>query len=170
MLHLGLLREYLELEFESIKTLLPFPYDVENIIDDWILMGFMVGNDFIPHLPNLHINENAMPTLYKAYMDVLPNLDGYINERGQLNLKRLERFMEKFAETDRELFKNHYTDLKYMSDKQHNDDTFGGIMDETECELDEFMDEDLAALMKNSESMVSNCLLNVFFEKWLQYH
>lgn len=121
-------------------------------------MGFMVGNDFIPHLPNLHINENALPTLYKVYMDVLPELDGYINERGQLNLKRLECFMRKFAETDRELFRNHYTDLKYMSDKQHNDDTFGGTTDETECELDEFMDEDLAALMKNSESMVSDCL------------
>ena len=36
---------------------LPFPYDLERIIDDWILMGFLVGNDFIPHLPNLHINH-----------------------------------------------------------------------------------------------------------------
>lgn len=33
------------------------PYNLEKIIDDWILMGFLVGNDFIPHLPNLHINH-----------------------------------------------------------------------------------------------------------------
>jgi 5'-3' exonuclease len=40
---------------------------VENIIDDWVLMGFLVGNDFIPHLPNMHINKGALPELYTAY-------------------------------------------------------------------------------------------------------
>lgn len=41
-----------------------------------VLMGFLVGNDFIPHLPNLHIANGALPLLYKAYMEVLPTLDG----------------------------------------------------------------------------------------------
>lgn len=39
-------------------------------------MGFLVGNDFIPHLPNLHINKDALPILYSAYMKVLPTLGG----------------------------------------------------------------------------------------------
>jgi 5'-3' exoribonuclease 1 len=30
-------------------------------------MGFLVGNDFIPHLPNMHINKGALPELYTAY-------------------------------------------------------------------------------------------------------
>lgn len=51
-------------------------YDLERVIDDWILMGFLVGNDFIPHLPNLHINHDALPLLYKTYISVLPNLGG----------------------------------------------------------------------------------------------
>lgn len=51
-------------------------YDLERVIDDWILMGFLVGNDFIPHLPNLHINHDALPLLYKTYMSVLPSLGG----------------------------------------------------------------------------------------------
>lgn len=76
LLHLGLLREYLELEFISVKEQLKFDYDIERIIDDWIFMCFMVGNDFIPHLPNLHINSNALPTLYRTYREVLPELDG----------------------------------------------------------------------------------------------
>lgn len=76
LLHLGLLREYLELEFISVKDQLTFDYDIERIIDDWIFMCFMVGNDFIPHLPNLHINSNALPTLYRTYREVLPELDG----------------------------------------------------------------------------------------------
>ena len=52
LLHLSLLREYLDYEFQDLKKL-DF-YDMENIIDDWVLMGFLVGNDFIPHLPNMH--------------------------------------------------------------------------------------------------------------------
>lgn len=51
-------------------------YDLERIIDDWILMGFLVGNDFIPHLPHLHISHDALPLLYKTYISVLPSLGG----------------------------------------------------------------------------------------------
>lgn len=30
------MREYLELEFFSVKEKLPFKFDLENIIDDWV--------------------------------------------------------------------------------------------------------------------------------------
>lgn len=53
-----------------------FSYDLEKIIDDWVLMGFLVGNDFIPHLPNLHINHDALPLLWQTYIDVLPSCGG----------------------------------------------------------------------------------------------
>lgn len=76
LLHLSLLREYLEQEFISIKDGLPFQYDLEKIVDDWVLMGFLVGNDFIPNLPNMHISNDALPVLYNTYMKVLPTLDG----------------------------------------------------------------------------------------------
>lgn len=76
LLHLSLLRDYLELEFTPVKDKLSFAYDIEKIIDDWLLMGFLVGNDFIPNLPNLHINTGALPILSDVYMTVLPTLDG----------------------------------------------------------------------------------------------
>lgn len=41
-----------------------------------VLMGFLVGNDFIPHLPDLHINKGALPILYRTYIEVLPTLGG----------------------------------------------------------------------------------------------
>lgn len=117
LLHLGLLREYLELEFIELEAKVKFPYDLEKIIDDWVFMCFMVGNDFIPHLPNLHISSNALPILYKTYKAVLPKLDGYLNEAGKLNLKRMEIFMQEMSEVDRDLFREHYEDLKLMDTK-----------------------------------------------------
>ncbi len=51
-------------------------YDLESIIDDWVLLGYLVGNDFIPHLPNIHIHSECLPLLWRTYMQVLPTLDG----------------------------------------------------------------------------------------------
>lgn len=85
LLHISLLREYMEHEFSVLKDKLPFPFDVEKIIDDWILMGFLVGNDFIPNLPNLHIENGALPVLYHAYKEVLPTLDGKLKRKSSLH-------------------------------------------------------------------------------------
>ncbi|XP_044268734.1 5'-3' exoribonuclease 1 isoform X2 [Tribolium madens] len=121
LLHLSLMREYLELEFSPLKTALKdsdkIKFDIENIIDDWILMGFLVGNDFIPNLPNLHISNGALPVLYKAYIEVLPTLDGYINEAGTLNLERFEKFMKKLADIDIKNFEEIQDDLLYFERK-----------------------------------------------------
>ena len=72
LLHLSLLREYLDLEFSSLATQIPFEYDLERIIDDFMLMGIFVGNDFLPHLPDLHINEGALERIWDIYKAVLP--------------------------------------------------------------------------------------------------
>lgn len=117
LLHLSLMREYLEQEFIAVKDNLSFGYDIESIIDDWVLMGFLVGNDFIPHLPNLHIANGALPLLYNAYMKVLPTFGGYINENGKLNLERFEKFMATLCSIDMEQFSEQYADLKYFESK-----------------------------------------------------
>lgn len=46
LFQIGLLREYLEFEFRNPS--LPFPYDVERIIDDFVLFCMLIGNDFLP--------------------------------------------------------------------------------------------------------------------------
>lgn len=80
-------------------------------------MTFLLGNDFIPHLPDLYINTNALPILYKTYKEVLPTLEGYLNENGRLNLPRFQQFMSKLAEHDMQIFEEVYGDLKYLEGK-----------------------------------------------------
>uniref|UniRef100_A0A7N6A948 5'-3' exoribonuclease 1 n=1 Tax=Anabas testudineus TaxID=64144 RepID=A0A7N6A948_ANATE len=120
LLHLSLMREYIDYEFSELRNQLSFEYDLERIIDDWILMGFLVGNDFIPHLPHLHINHDALPLLYKTYISVLPSLDGYLNEYGHLNLRNFEKYLEKLSEFDREHFSEVFVDLKWFESKVGN--------------------------------------------------
>ncbi|WAR13812.1 XRN1-like protein, partial [Mya arenaria] len=105
LLHLSLFREYLDIEFSELKDgLKDFEYNLENVIDDWVLMGFLVGNDFIPHLPNLHINHEALPLLWKTYIEVLPECGGYINNGGILNLERFEKYLKELSKYDLEFF------------------------------------------------------------------
>ncbi|XP_032296461.1 5'-3' exoribonuclease 1 isoform X2 [Drosophila virilis] len=146
LLHLGLLREYLELEFHQLSTP-EQKLDVAQLIDDWVLMGFMVGNDFIPHLPCLHISSNALPLLYKTYIRIYRQLGGNINEHGKLNLERLEQFMHALSEVELQLFEEHSDDLKYMNAKTEAFDV--DVAELKNGSFDGYSD-DLAALIDNS--------------------
>jgi len=42
LLHLSLMRDYLGLEFQELKETLPFEYDLESIIDDWVNFVYYV--------------------------------------------------------------------------------------------------------------------------------
>ena len=79
-LRVYVLRDYLDNEFSILKTpgMLPFPYDLERIIDDFVFLCFFVGNDFIPHLPVLDIRDGALDFLIVLYTELLPSLGDYI--------------------------------------------------------------------------------------------
>ena len=120
LMHLCIVREYLELEFQELKEpeALGFPYDMERVIDDFILMAFFVGNDFLPNLPNLHINEGALALMFKVYKAVLPKAGGYINERGVINLERLALLLEDLSNVEYRFFEAESADESWFKGKQ----------------------------------------------------
>jgi 5'-3' exonuclease len=59
-INIGVLRQYLYFEFEPLRHKLPFPYDLERCIDDFVFFCFFVGNDFLPHLPSLSIRDGSI--------------------------------------------------------------------------------------------------------------
>ena len=120
LMHLCIVREYLELEFQELQQegALTFAYDLERVIDDFILMAFFVGNDFLPNLPNLHINEGALALMFQKYKKILPSLGGYINEHGVINLKRLEVLLDEFSEVEHRFFEADYSDAKWINAKR----------------------------------------------------
>ncbi|KAI2463112.1 exoribonuclease 1 [Annulohypoxylon bovei var. microspora] len=119
LMHLCIVREYLELEFQDLKKegSIKVPFDMERIIDDFILMAFFVGNDFLPNLPHLHINEGALATMFRLYKQVLPQCDGYINEGGVINLSRLKLLLEELSKEEGRYFENESSDSKWLKSK-----------------------------------------------------
>ncbi|KAG1852740.1 exonuclease II [Suillus subluteus] len=118
LLHLSLMREYLDLEFRDIADSLAFDYSLERVIDDFILLAVFVGNDFLPNLPDLHIHENGLERLFDVYKKVLPSLDGYINEGGVINTKRLQVVLDEMTIWEREIFEKEYADSNWFKGKR----------------------------------------------------
>eukprot|EP00276_Gloeochaete_wittrockiana_P024226 CAMPEP_0184365928 /NCGR_PEP_ID=MMETSP1089-20130417/151202_1 /TAXON_ID=38269 ORGANISM="Gloeochaete wittrockiana, Strain SAG46.84" /NCGR_SAMPLE_ID=MMETSP1089 /ASSEMBLY_ACC=CAM_ASM_000445 /LENGTH=527 /DNA_ID=CAMNT_0026707337 /DNA_START=45 /DNA_END=1624 /DNA_ORIENTATION=+ len=117
------LREYLDREFrDTLEHLLPFGYDFERIIDDFVLMCCFVGNDFLPHMPSLEIREGAIDKLMELYKQLLPTIGGYMSEDGEVNMKRVEVLMRSLGKLEDEIFmKRKQNEERQKARKRSND-------------------------------------------------
>ncbi|XP_075222550.1 5'-3' exoribonuclease 2 Rat1 isoform X2 [Lycorma delicatula] len=100
---LNVLREYLERELEMPG--LPFKYEFERALDDWVFMCFFVGNDFLPHLPSLEIREGAIDRLVGLYKKAVYKTRGFLTESGIVNLDRVQLIMSDLGDMEDEIFK-----------------------------------------------------------------
>lgn len=109
---LSVLREYLERELEMPN--LPFPYDFDRVLDDWVFMCFFVGNDFLPHLPSLEIRENAIDRLINLYKKCVYKTGGYLTDSGEVELERVEMIMIDLGYMEDNIFKERQkTELRF---------------------------------------------------------
>lgn len=101
LLHLSILREYIEVD---LALNCPWKVEKERIIDDFIFLTFLVGNDFLPHLPTLDIGEHAFDTILTAYREMLNQSHGYIVENGEIvNFQRFEYICESIGKLEHDI-------------------------------------------------------------------
>lgn len=119
LLHLSVLREYLEVEFSHRHT--GAPLDRERLIDDFILMTFFVGNDFLPHLPALDINENAFDVIFEAYKSLQrKNVEYFITDGEITNFSRLEQFLSIIGEQEETILERRALDVRIKALRLNN--------------------------------------------------
>ncbi|KAJ8723637.1 hypothetical protein PYW07_007617 [Mythimna separata] len=111
---LSVLREYLERELQMPD--LPFPYDFERALDDWVFMCFFVGNDFLPHLPSLEIREGAVDRLVNLYKKCVYKTKGWITDSGDVKLERVQVIMTELGHMEDEIFKRrHQNEISFKA-------------------------------------------------------
>ncbi|ETM41426.1 hypothetical protein L914_12779 [Phytophthora nicotianae] len=103
LVHLSLFREYLMMEMRVQP-----PLDGERMLDDFILLTFLLGNDFIPHSPTLEISEDAIPLLLKVYRELLETHKGsYLTLNGKItNVKLLQELFQVIGNQEEEILIN----------------------------------------------------------------
>ena len=122
---ISVLREYLELEFNYLKKKIKFKYDFEKIIDDFIFLCFFIGNDFLPNLFSFNIENGALTHLFDFYKACLPELDGYLTDKGKINFKRVIYFFDFLSKQELHsidmMIRNNKNDKKKERIKRTND-------------------------------------------------
>jgi 5'-3' exoribonuclease 1 len=116
LLHLSILREYLTLDFALDCTWNP---DQERLIDDFIFLTFLVGNDFLPHLPTLDIGEHAFDLLISSYRQLMNASPGYIVLNGDIgDLARLEQLFQIIGQQENQILVARAEEVKTTNKKR----------------------------------------------------
>lgn len=103
LLSMAHFRKYLEVDFNDIK--LPFQFDKERLFDDFILMCFLVGNDFLPNCPNLQIREDAIDLIMSSYRELLGKMGGWICDKTKIDLDRLAMLIQDVAKYEEDIMR-----------------------------------------------------------------
>lgn len=103
-LHVDILRQYLEVEL-AVNNL-PFPYDFERAIDDWVFMCFFCGNDFLPHLPSLDVRSNSIDMLTDMWRRNLGRIKGFITCDGVVDLGRAQVLLQSLGQQEDNIFRS----------------------------------------------------------------
>lgn len=83
------LRQYIckELKYEFCDFI---PKD-DNLIQDYIFLCFLLGNDFLEHIPSLMIKENGLTILTKSYHLVVKKYKSSLINIDELNARNLSK-------------------------------------------------------------------------------
>jgi 5'-3' exoribonuclease 1 len=135
ILELSGLRQMLALQFRKFADAgqLKVKFDLERVIDDFVFMCMLVGNDFLPHCPHLEIDTGALSMMMSNYVDLLPEWGGYLTNKEKLHPQRYEQFMYNLAIYEEEHFKKRGNEenepgWKLGSDNEEDEDDFYGTL------------------------------------------
>ena len=77
-----------------------------KIIDDFVCLASIMGNDFLPRIPSAFCGESAMDNILETYTRrVLPY--GFLTIGNEVHLGRLARFFAAFSEVETMMFRQH---------------------------------------------------------------
>ena len=97
-----------ELSSYIIKDLSCDNYDKKNILQDYIFICFLLGNDFLPHFPALNIRTQGFDNIYNTYINVFGSKNKTIIENNEISWKQFKIFINELAIKEHEYIKKEY--------------------------------------------------------------
>lgn len=92
---------------EDINNYLKVPADPMNVINDYILLCFFGGNDFVHHLPSIEIRFDGLDKLLEIYWEFLNNNGNqYLTNGDKINFEQYTAFMKILADTEPDMIKH----------------------------------------------------------------
>jgi len=89
---------------EQYTSQKPQQMTITNPVYDYVFMCFLLGNDFLPHIPALNLRTNGLSTLLKYYHQKRPTPLQLIEPTTQqIQWEQLYQLLKPIAKTEREL-------------------------------------------------------------------
>jgi 5'-3' exonuclease len=95
---------------------------------DFILLCFLLGNDFIPHIPSLNIRNNGIEYLIDAYIQMFSFMKSNILEGNKINMENLLLIFSYLKDIESEYFEINLQ--KYKNKLKHKKFIYSGKFNE----------------------------------------
>lgn len=86
-----------------MRATVPFGYNLERILDDFVFLCFFVGNDFLPHVPCLTIREGGIDILMRVYEYCLSIMPDYLTCEGDVCFASLKIFINEMKMYEKDI-------------------------------------------------------------------
>ncbi|KAI4838196.1 5'-3' exoribonuclease 1 [Plasmodium brasilianum] len=80
-------------------------FSINRVVDDIVFLSFLVGNDFLPHIPNIDINEGSMNEILNSYIYYIYKYSNYITYKDKVHIERLKIILKILSAQEFEYFK-----------------------------------------------------------------
>ena len=111
----------INLEKEDISKIV----EEDRIINDFIFICYLLGNDFLPHLPSLDISKNGLDYLIEYYVECLINSKfKYIidkTNKDMINQDVFDNLMNKLADDEDSIIMENYNNKRRKYRSQSSD-------------------------------------------------
>jgi 5'-3' exoribonuclease 2 len=97
-------RQFITLNFKYLN--IGFGFYVERVIDDIVCLFMLMGNEVLPNLPFLSYNEGGLDCILYIYKRVLPFLEGYLTDNGELDASKLSVLFKDLGFAEEIMLKN----------------------------------------------------------------
>lgn len=106
---------------KSEDALFDFKFNKEWVINDFVFLCFIAGNDFLPHIPSIEIIEGGVEVIIEISKNV-GRTHGHITRNKTGNIvfckSSLKKFLEIVAESEKELLEQKFKNRsRYFEDK-----------------------------------------------------
>ena len=123
--------EYIYLKIDPLKDHIIQSLDIdqankEQIINDYIFICFLLGNDFMNHIPSLNLRYGGHDLLLRIYSDLQKRYQGYFqlidHKQGDLlHMTFFKEFIQEISLKEKETMRKIFSIRERQSKKIHNE-------------------------------------------------
>lgn len=98
-------------------------FDLERIVDDFVFLCILSGNDFLPGLPSLDANDFLLDRLLSAYKHLLQERSGYLTASADIDIGNFKLLMALLTQLEFDIFSQHFPSLSLKLSPPSNTNT-----------------------------------------------